>query len=457
MPSSFAPLLLSIAKQAQAVGCTALRAKPLHLAGCLALATGVSAFALPSFFIQPAPVEPATTADPLVSWPTPSLAQEALPPIYIERTVAIEPRETLMDTLKRAGLSADQANQLIIPLSKEKNAALRNLRPGQTVTLSYKEEAPQHVGAVLALNYHTVADKTAQVERSTTGAYLAKVVDRELSKKKGVAVGRIEGSLYHAAQKAGLPAALVPQFAELFSYELDFTRDIKPGDPFKVVYEEIRDEKTGEFLRTGAILAAELTAAGQTRSAYRFSDNGQVDYYAPDGTPKRKLLMRTPLETYRISSHFNLNRKHPVLGFTRAHRGTDFAAPVGTPIKASGDGVIERADYWGSFGNYIRIRHNNTYKTAYAHLHKFARGIRSGTRVKQGQIIGYVGNTGRSTGPHLHYEVHVNGKQVDPMRAKIPAGNPLNRAKKQTFLAMVDDYRKLWRAEEDAIRLAAAE
>lgn len=379
-------------------------------------------------------------------------AQAALPAITVERTVELRSGETLSQALNRAGISAREAHNFIQPLRKHVNMA--RFQPGQKIEISYTESAPRQVGEISSISFHTRnGTKTATASREGE-KITAALKTRPLSKIKSVAVGRINGSLYMSAKRAGLPASLVPSFANIFAYEMDFTRDIQPGDTFKVVFEEIQDEN-GEFLRTGSILAAELNSKKITRTAFRFAQNGIAEYYDAKGSPKKKLLMRTPIEFARISSHFNPRRKHPVLGYTRAHKGTDFAAPTGTPIKASGSGVIERANRYGSFGNYIKIRHNGTYKTAYAHLHRFARGIRAGKRVKQGQIIGYVGTTGRSTGPHLHYEVHKHGRAINAMSAKIPAGNPLPKRQQIPFKRMVAEYQSKW--HEAATQLASVE
>jgi murein DD-endopeptidase MepM/ murein hydrolase activator NlpD len=375
-----------------------------------------------------------------------------LPPIYIERTLTLAKNDALTTTLIKAGLESRAAHALTFPLQRK--VALHRLRPGHKITILYKEGKAFQAQDVISLTFIAPRDKIAQVV-STDDGYIAQVTDRPLVKGKAIAVGHIKGSLYQSAETAGLPDALVPAFANLFAYELDFTRDIRAGDLFRVVFEEVRDEE-GRFVRSGNILAAELYARGKKRSAYRYKDgNGLIAYYDEKGRPKKKLLLRTPLEFSRISSHFNPHRKHPVLGYTRAHRGTDFAAPTGTPVKASGNGVIEDIGWKGAYGKYIRIRHNGTYKTAYAHLSRYARGMKTGQRVRQGQTIAYVGSTGRSTGPHLHYEVHVNNKAVNAMRARIPAGNPLPKRKISSFRQLVASLKQMWDGAEVQVAQAA--
>ncbi len=374
----------------------------------------------------------------------------SLPPLHIERVLSIQKGKSLAQTLTQAGFSNKATHALIRPLNKK--VSMRKFYPGQKITITYTEKEPFIIGEIKSLSFFTKRDRQAFVSKKGS-IYRAEVKKRLLNRQKNIAIGEIKGSLYLSAEKANLPAALVPAFANLFAWELDFTRDIHPGDTFKVVYEDVRDEN-GKYLRAGPILAAELHARGKLRSAYRVKDKrGVVEYYDAKGAPKKKLLLRTPLEFTRISSHFNPKRKHPVLGYTRAHRGTDFAAPTGTPIKASGSGVIEMSKWHGAYGRYIKIKHNHKYTTGYAHLSRFARGIKKGKRVRQGQVIGYVGTSGRSTGPHLHYEVMVHNKKVNAMRAKLPAGNPLPRSKRTWFNELVAAYKNTWQQAADT-RLA---
>lgn len=382
------------------------------------------------------------------------LSAYALPPIQVERTLVMHSGETLIDTLMRGGFNRAQANHIVVPLQGK--ISMKKLRAGQTIDVSFPlAENSNHAREITAVKFYTSDDKVVHVSTNPAdNTILAEVKERNLHTQEAVAVGTINGSLYLSATRAGMPAALVGPFANLFAWELDFTRDIHPGDTFRVVYEKVLDDE-GNLVRTGNVLGANLFAKNKLRTAFRFTDsNGMVEYYDEKGTPKKKLLLRTPLEFTRISSHFNPRRKHPVLGYTRAHRGTDFAAPRGTPVKASGNGTIVEIGVKGGYGNYVRIKHNGTYQTAYAHLQKFARGMKKGKRVKQGQVIAYVGTTGMSSGPHLHYEVLVNNTKVDAMRAKLPAGNPLPRNKLNQFKSMVANYKNQW---ETLVQLATAE
>lgn len=372
---------------------------------------------------------------------SPALAhQVSLPPMTVERTVALQKGEAFVDALTRAGFSRSQANSLSDAAAAHHN--LRRLQAGQDLTVRYTEDKPYNISEA---NISLRPAAGEELRLSLQGeAVTAKLVKHKLETVQRVAVGRISKSLYVDATDAGLPPALVKPFVDLFAWDLDYTRDIHPGDTFKVVYEEIRDDR-GERVKSGRILAASFTVKKDTKQAFWFEDsNGHGDYYNEKGEGKRKLLLRTPLETYRISSNFNLKRKHPISGYTRAHKGTDFAAPTGTPVMASGDGVVTFVGRHGGHGNFVKIKHDATYTTAYAHLSRYARGLKNGSRVKQGQIIAYVGSTGASTGPHLHYEVIKNGTHVDAMNTKLPTGVQMAGGAKRKFLAMVDDIKGRW-------------
>ena len=235
-----------------------------------------------------------------------------------------------------------------------------------------------------------------------------------------------------SARRASLPNSVTDRLIRLFSWDVDFQRDIRRGDRFETLYEEVTLEKDESQVK-GELVYAGLTLRGNLIDAYLFSpDGGLRTYYDSEGRSLRKFLLRTPIDGARLSSHFG-KRRHPVLGYTKMHKGTDFAAPRGTPIYAGGSGRIEKAERYGGYGNYIRIRHSDTWSTAYAHMHKFAKGMRPGARVRQGQVIGYVGTTGRSTGNHLHYEVLKNGKQVNPMKMKQPPATKLAGADLKAF------------------------
>ena len=238
-------------------------------------------------------------------------------------------------------------------------------------------------------------------------------------------------SLYKSASDQEIPPNTIIEFARIYGFQVDFQRDIRKEDKFQIMYEIFLNEKK-EIIETGEILYANLKLSGQDNSLYYFDKEGSEGHYDRNGKSVKKALMKTPINGARLSSPFGM-RKHPIDGFNKMHKGTDFAAPMGTPIMASGDGVIKKAGWCGGGGNCVKIRHNSTYETVYAHMSKFARGIKSGVRVKQGQTIGYVGSTGKSTGPHLHYEVIVNGKKVNSQRLKLPSGKILKGKERKTF------------------------
>ena len=238
-------------------------------------------------------------------------------------------------------------------------------------------------------------------------------------------------SLYKSAIDQKIPANIIIEFARIYGFQVDFQRDIRKQDKFQIMYEIFFNEKK-EVVETGEILFANLKLSGQDNSLYYFDKDGSEGHYDRNGKSVKKALMKTPINGARLSSPFGM-RKHPIDGFNKMHKGTDFAAPMGTPIMASGDGVIKKAGWCGGGGNCVKIKHNSTYQTIYAHMSKFARGIKAGVRVKQGQTIGYVGSTGKSTGPHLHYEVIVNGKKVNSQKLKLPSGKILKGNERKLF------------------------
>jgi murein DD-endopeptidase MepM/ murein hydrolase activator NlpD len=238
-------------------------------------------------------------------------------------------------------------------------------------------------------------------------------------------------SLYKAATDQNIPPNTIIEFARIYGFQVDFQRDIRKGDKFQIMYEVFIDNKD-KIIQTGEILFANLKLSGQDNSLYYFDKKNVQGHYNKNGKSVQKALMKTPINGARLSSSFGM-RKHPIDGFNKMHRGTDFAAPKGTPIMASGNGIVKKAGWCGGGGNCVKIKHNSTYETVYAHMSKFARGIKKGVRVKQGQTIGYVGSTGKSTGPHLHYEVIVNGKRVNSQKLKLPSGKILKGKDRRLF------------------------
>ena len=238
-------------------------------------------------------------------------------------------------------------------------------------------------------------------------------------------------SLYKSATDQQIPANIIIEFAGIYGFQIDFQRDVRKKDKFQIMYEIFLNEKN-EIIESGEILYANLKLSGQDNQLYYFDIEGSEGHYDKNGKSVKKALMKTPINGARLSSPYGM-RKHPIDGFNKMHKGTDFAAPTGTPIMASGDGIIKKAGWCGGGGNCVKIKHNSTYQTVYAHMSKFARGIKNGVRVKQGQVIGYVGSTGKSTGPHLHYEVIVNGKKVNSQKLKLPSGKILKGNNRKIF------------------------
>ncbi len=264
-----------------------------------------------------------------------------------------------------------------------------------------------------------------------TSGFNQKILVTKLKKEIKYEENVILQSLYKSAVDKRIPVNTIVEFARIYGFQVDFQRDIRKLDSFQILYEIFRDEN-GKVIETGNILYANLKLSGQNNSLYFFDKEGVEGHYDKNGKSVRKALMKTPINGARLSSSFGM-RKHPIDGFNKMHRGTDFAAPMGTPIMASGDGVIKKAGWCGGGGNCVVIKHNSTYQTVYAHMSKFAKNIRPGTRVKQGQTIGFVGSTGKSTGPHLHYEVIVNGKRINSQTLKLPSGKILRNKNRELF------------------------
>lgn len=356
-------------------------------------------------------------------------------PLDTQTIVATVPSGgTLAGTLGDAGAPGGDVARAVNALGPV--FEVRRLRAGQDITV-YLQTPRQPVdgedGLRLAgFSFRPAIDRSITVSRLEDGGYRAREMTAEFERELVRSSGSITTSLYVDALAAGATDRIVVELAGVLAYAVDFQRSIREGDRFDVVFERFLDSD-GNIMRTGDILYVMYAGRGDPLEYFRYeSDDGEIAYFNPDGESARRLLMMTPINGARLSSHYGM-RRHPVLGYNRLHRGTDFAAPRGTPIFAAGYGVVERADRFGSFGNYVRIRHSNGFQTAYAHMQGFARGVSRGSRVQQGQVIGYVGTTGRSTGPHLHYEVHHNGQSVNPMSLDLPTGRTLEDDEIEAF------------------------
>ncbi len=349
----------------------------------------------------------------------------------IDLTVA--PGDTLMALLVGAKIPRTEAHAAIMALSKIFKP--RDLKPGIAVTVTRLKASTDR--ALQRIDLAVDPRRDIAVRRDETGRFKAAVLEQALTTHATRASGVIRSSLYLAGQRAELPPTVLARLIRIFSFDVDFQRDVQPDDSFDLMFERHYDD-TGTPVVEGNILIAEMVLSGKRVRLYRHrTRDGDTDYYDEKGHSVRKALVLTPIDGARISSGFG-RRRHPILGYTKMHRGIDFAAPRGTPVYAAGHGTVEAAGRNGGYGKYVRIRHNGSYKTAYAHLRGFARGVSRGRRVRQGQVIGYVGSTGRSTGPHLHYEILRNGRQMNPKRLNLPSGRKLAGAELKRFLKARD-------------------
>lgn len=352
----------------------------------------------------------------------------------LSRTAAVRRGDTLMEVLTRSGVDRFEAHRAITALRDVFDP--RDLRPDTELTLNYRAltEGTKPPLSFRGFNFKPSVEETVTVERAWDSSFRALKSKDPLVRSRAAASGIIKSSLYTDALAAEVPVALVVELIRAYSFDVDFQREIHPGDRFEVFYDRLMTPE-GDLAKAGEIIHAALTLGGKRLLLYRFRmDDGEFDYFNEKGESVRKALMRTPIDGARLSSRFG-RRRHPILGYTRMHKGTDFAAPPGTPIMAAGRGVVVAAGRNGGYGLYVRIRHNATYSTAYAHMRAIAKGIRRGRRVRQGQVIGYVGSTGRSTGPHLHYEVLRNNRQTNPLSLRLPTGKKLRGAELKRFRA----------------------
>jgi Membrane proteins related to metalloendopeptidases len=340
-------------------------------------------------------------------------------------TETVKSGDNLSLIFKRVGLRDSDMMELLQSTPEAKR--LTALYPGHTLEFAIDAD-----GKLNQLRYIESRLNSYRFNRNDAG-FNFEQINRTPDIKLSSRTAEIKTSLFDAGKQAFLDDKLVMELANIFGWDIDFALDIRSGDSFKVLFEEAFLD--GEKIGTGNILAAEFNNRSNSYQAVRYVDsNGQAQYYTPTGETMRKEFLRTPIDFARISSHFSLNRKHPVLNTLRAHKGTDYAARHGTPIKATGDGKVVYAGKKGGYGNVVIIQHGQTYRTLYAHISKFRKGIRSGSRVKQGQVIAYVGSTGLATGPHLHYEFYVNGAVRNPVTVKLPKAQSISDKELQQFL-----------------------
>jgi murein DD-endopeptidase MepM/ murein hydrolase activator NlpD len=344
---------------------------------------------------------------------------------YKEYNYIVKNNDTIEKILKKYKVNTDDVNNIAKAVVKKKNS---NIFSKTNIKIIIKEEAGAN--KIVSLFYPINEITTIEIKRNKDEFVINENI-LKLEKKEVVLSNTIKKNLYSSAVEAGIEPNIIVEFANMYGFEVDFQRDIRDGDKFEIYYERYTDEN-GVVRNTGKIIYASMFVNNKELSLYNFKFDNKEGYYDVDGKSVIKTLMKTPINGARLSSSFGL-RKHPILGYNKLHQGTDFAARTGTPIMASGSGVILRAQKYKGYGNFVSIKHNSTYITAYGHMSKYGRGIRKGVRVNQGQIIGYVGSTGMSTGPHLHYEVIKNGKRVNSQRLKLPTGKTLTNKARNKF------------------------
>lgn len=333
--------------------------------------------------------------------------------------------DTLDRIFRRMALdTADLARIRDLPGIRQ---SLDLLKPGDAIQVTHED------GEIRTLTRKVSETQTLKVVREQTG-FAAQMINNPVDLQTRTATARIDSSLFESAASAGMSEQLALELANIFAWDIDFVLDIRDGDTFTVVYHQVFQD--GRYLHDGDILAAEFVNDGKTYRALRYlAAGGQADYYTPDGLPLRKAFLRTPVEFTRISSRFNPRRHHPILNLIRGHMGTDYAAPVGTPVRAASDGRVSFKGRKGGYGNALMLAHTRGVSTLYGHLSRYARNLRLGDQVHQGQVIAYVGMTGLATGPHLHYEYLMNGVHKDPEKVQLPAAEPLKAESLQSFHA----------------------
>ena len=337
--------------------------------------------------------------------------------------------DTIQKILSKYEVQNNQIQKIINQYKKYGSPS--QLLVGNIIDIIIEENPSLEKKSILKFSAPITKSTSVEVEKNSDGQIVSKKIITKLYKKKILAQNTISKSLYSSAEEARINPDTIIEFARIFGFEIDFQRDIRKNDYFKILYEKYFDEN-GEYIKSGSVLYAHMSVNGREISLYKFGDDKSYGYFDINGKSVEKALMKTPINGSRLSSSFGI-RKHPILGYNKLHTGTDFAAPSGTPIMASGSGTVTRAKWCGGGGNCIKIKHNSTYETVYAHMKSFAKGMKVGRKVRQGEVIGYVGSTGMSTGPHLHYEVIVNGKKVNSQKLKLPSGKVLKDVDRTNF------------------------
>ena len=341
----------------------------------------------------------------------------------------IKKGDTIQKILRKFNVQNNEIETVIKQYKKYGNP--KQLFAGNIIDIIVEKKLDKEENSIVKFSVPVTKSTTIAITKNEENKIISKKIITKLYKKKTLSDNAIKNNLYSAAMEVNINPDTIIEFARIFGFEIDFQRDIRKNDYFKILYEKFFDEN-GEFIKSGSILYAHMSVNGRDITLYKFGTDKDYGYFDNNGKSVEKALMKTPINGSRLSSPFGV-RKHPILGFNKMHTGTDFAAPMGTPIIASGSGTIIKAKWCGGGGNCIKIKHNSTYETMYAHMKSFAKGIKVGKKVRQGQIIGYVGSTGMSTGPHLHYEVIVNKKKVNSQKLKLPPGKILKNDQRKEF------------------------
>ena len=341
----------------------------------------------------------------------------------------IKSGDTIQNILKRYEVKNGEIQTIINQYKKFGKP--NQLMVGNKIDIIIEKKNKEVNNSIIKFSVPITKSTTIEITKNEENNIISKKIITKLYKKKTLSENVIKNNLYTSAIEAEINPDTIIEFARIFGFEIDFQRDIRKNDYFKIVYEKYFDENN-VYIKSGSILYAHMTVNGREISLYKFGDDQSFGYFDINGKSVEKALMKTPINGARLSSPFG-KRKHPILGYNKLHTGTDFAAPSGTPIMASGSGTITRAKWCGGGGNCIKIKHNSTYETIYAHMKNFAKGMKVGKKVRQGQVIGYVGSTGMSTGPHLHYEVLINGKKVNSQKLKLPSGKILKDLERHKF------------------------
>ena len=341
----------------------------------------------------------------------------------------IKTGDTVQKILKSLNINNNEIQAIINQYKKYSTS--HQLLVGNIIEIIIEKKISDKEDSIIKFSMPLTKSSLIEIAKNEDGNIESKKIITKLYKKISLAENLIKNNLYSSALEVKLSPETIIEFARIFGFEIDFQRDIRKNDYFKILFEKYLDEN-GEYIKSGSIIYAHMMVNNRDITLYKFGDDKEYGYFDIDGKSVEKALMKTPINGARLSSPFG-KRKHPILGYTKLHTGTDFAAPSGTPIMASGTGTVTRAKWCGGGGNCIKIKHNSTYETIYAHMKSFAKSIKVGKKVRQGQIIGYVGSTGMSTGPHLHYEVIINGKKANSQKLKLPSGKILKNQERQKF------------------------